>query len=296
MLPLKDYTAEDWSRLRPLTLTYRTALRTRQMRRYRRRLPTDRPAFLATRAGLRGQALAITVAFNHLWTIRWQHRFVQRNLLGMAYVVADNSNDEAQAAGIAAFCADHGVPYIRLPPNPGRGASRSHTLALNWIYAQIVGPLQAPVFAFLDHDLFPTAPVSPVDDLGDQPFYGYAKDRPAGWYLWAGYCVFRTAAVARFDLDFSQCWYRDLHSGGANFGRLYRHFDRNALRFARIDRREALLADGRSAGTVEWIDGWLHTINASDHGATKTHRQPLVERFLAELYGDPAPQAASAGR
>ena len=179
MLPLAAYTAKDWSRLRPLTLAYRTAARTRQMRRYQAVPPADMAGFEAMAAKLHGQPLAISIAFNQPWVIDWQQRFIARNMHDLAYMVADNSSIPAQAAEIERLCAERDVPYVRLPGNPGTSASRSHTLALNWVYERVVKPLDPPIFAFLDHDLFPVVPVAPSRDLDGQPFYGRLVEQPA---------------------------------------------------------------------------------------------------------------------
>ncbi|MCA8932491.1 MAG: hypothetical protein KDA49_08475 [Rhodospirillaceae bacterium] len=287
MLPLADYTAKDWSRLRPLTLAYRTAARTRQMRRYQAVPPADMAGFEAMAAKLHGQPLAISIAFNQPWVIDWQQRFIARNMHDLAYMVADNSSIPAQAAEIERLCADRDVPYVRLPGNPGTSASRSHTLALNWVYERVVKPLDPPIFAFLDHDLFPVVPVAPSRDLDGQPFYGRLVEQPKGWSLWAGYCVFDRAAIAGYELDFSQCWYRDLASGGANYERLYRHFDRSALRFAHSWYQEVPSDEAPRGSLLERHDGWLHMIDASGHGSLGTDRRPAMERLLAAIEADP---------
>lgn len=292
MLPLAAYTARDWSRLRPLTLAYRTAARTRQMRRYQAVPPADAAAYEAACAKLDGRPLAISVAFNQPWVIDWQQRFVKRNMHDLAYAVADNSSIPARAAEIAQICAERDVPYIRLPANPGPSASRSHTLALNWIYERVVKPLAPDVFAFLDHDLFPVVPVAPVRDLDSQPFYGRLVEQPMGWSLWAGYCIYNRAAIADYDLDFSQCWYRNLASGGANYERLYRHFDRSTLRFAHTWYQEVPIAEAPQGGLLERHDGWLHMIDASGHGGSKVDRRTGMERLLSAIEADPAGVAA----
>lgn len=247
-------------------------------------IPSPDPGFAAALAALKGRDLAVAIAFNHPWAIGWQARLCARNLRDAAYVIADNSTDAAAARAIRAIADQAGATYFRLPANPYgiRHASRSHGLALNWAYRNIVRPLKPPVFAVLDHDMFPLKPVSLAALVRDQPIYGRLMDRPHGWYLWAGFAVFRWADVADVDLDFRQDWFNGLDTGGANYRRYYHRLDRDALRFAH-DTREWLregtdhLSDG-----IDHFDDWVHLGNASQWWEkSRAGKDKAFEAYLA---------------
>jgi len=222
MRPLAEYGLVDWWRLRPL-------LHYLKSRRYRRITEdyVSRPArggdLAAAHAAIHGRNALVSVAFNDDEAIDWQSRLIARFVPG-TYVVADNSSDDAAAARIAAVCAFHGVPYVRLPASDWeRGvSSRSHGLALNWTWRNLIRPAEPAAFGFLDDDLYPLAPEDPFGLLGGQPCYGVFIERGKRWFLWAGYCFFRFAAVRDLPLDFGQDWFKGLDTGGGNWEVLYR--------------------------------------------------------------------------
>src|SRR3954452_16810711 len=137
---IATYTASDWLRLRPLTQSYKTWVWDRQDRRHASSPAPDPEAMRRLLGDLAGKNVIASIAFNSPWTIAWQLRFVARHLDKTAFLIADNSNDETARAEIAQLCADAGVAYLRLPENPYKAlryASRSHGLALNWVYHNI---------------------------------------------------------------------------------------------------------------------------------------------------------------
>jgi hypothetical protein len=121
------------------------------------------------------------------------------------------------------------------------------------------------VFAFIDHDLFPLARMDLAAEVATQPFWGRPNllQSSYGWSLWAGLCVYDFAAVRGYALDFNNDQSLNLSSGGCNWWRLYRHFDRARFRFA--DVREDRLADplDGSPREVLMIDRAVHVTAAS---------------------------------
>jgi hypothetical protein len=106
--------------------------------------------------------LCITIAFNTPWTIdllidSWQHYCKETRLL-----VADNSNKCEASEEIRKICETKNISYIKLPKNPVRHPSKSHGLALNWTWRNIVAKLKHLVRAgFIDHDCYPIKPCKP---------------------------------------------------------------------------------------------------------------------------------------
>jgi hypothetical protein len=273
---LRDYGLADWLRLRPLSHGYKQAGRMALDAAYRRRKPADPAALAQAVATVAGRPLAVTVAFNAPWIIGWQLRFLGR-FLDAAVLVADNSTDAAKAKEIAALCASRGVAYVRLPPNPynnGRNFSMSHGFALNWIRRNVVAPARPPVFALLDHDLIPVAPVRLADYVARQPAFGRLETRGRGiWYLWPGFCVFDGAFAARHRLDFRPDGPNGLDTGGMNWWRVFRAMDRSALRFPEP-----------GPGPYERFDRWVHFGNASEYIPVGADRRGHIVAFLERLW------------
>src|SRR5947209_6837675 len=129
MQPIADYTTADWLRLRPLTHWIKTTRYRVVDAMYRRRSARVGDA-AALSSSLRGRRVLITVAFSDPQAIEWQACLVRKYVPHAAYIVADNSPDDASAAAIAAIAEREGFPYLRLPRNPWPSPSRSHGIAL----------------------------------------------------------------------------------------------------------------------------------------------------------------------
>lgn len=291
--PWREYRPRDWLRLRPLIHRWKTWSHDRVNARYIERDAAGAELDEAV-ARLSGRSLAIAIAYNVPAMIAWQIRFVRRNLTGMAYAVVDNSSDPKAEAEICAICRAHDTPYFRAPSNPygGPSASRSHGLALNWAWRNVVKRAQPPVFALLDHDMLPVAAVDLCATVATLPFYGRLMLRGERWYLWAGFCVFNYAQVAARDLDFRQDWFKGLDTGGANWSVLYRQFDLQALHqqnaFASVT-VEPVEPDDPSVGTVERIaSAWIHVGNASGWAPIEPGRPERIDALFARYLGSDA--------
>lgn len=285
---IATYTAAEWLRLRPLSHAYKTLLWNRIDRRFVRAPAADQAAHRRLLQTLAGRNLIGTIAWNSPWVIRWQLRFVNKNLKNAAFLVADNSTDFDARKAIAAVCEEGGAAYLPLPPNPyreSRHASRSHGLALNWVYRNLVRRLRPGAWGFFDHDLFPTTPFDPAERLRGQPFYGDLEVRDHGRYLWPGYCFFARSADEKVTLDFRQDWFRQLDTGGMNAGLLFDRLDLSKFTFGK---RRSIGPQRNYAVTedeIDWFDDCLHLGNASGWLASTEERQvalvSLLERALA---------------
>lgn len=274
MRSLADYSLREWTGGTPLAHRLRRARNLLVDRIYRGRTAPGQAALVARLAAFSGPdapPLAFTVAFNMPQAVTLLADAMARFLPGTPLVVCDNSTDPAARAAHAALAAARGLLYCPLPPSPyrgGRNGSRSHGVALNWIFANLIRPAAPRVFALLDHDLIPLARIDLAALVKDQPCYGMARhalDNDA-WYLWPGYSVFRFDAVGRLPLDFGTDTPLTLDTGGQNWTVLYRNLDRSALPFART--REVFIPDmdGGHPQSHLLADGWLHAGGAGHAG------------------------------
>lgn len=139
----------------------------------------------------------ITVAFNNVELIQYQeqflHRFIQDPYL---HIVVDNSTDLMVREQLYHFCLENKIAYISLPKNflNWVGGSYSHAAALNYVYKHIIAQRRPFAFGQIDHDLFPTRPISIIDKLSKQPIYGPLRLRDQWWYL--------SAIMSFFQYDF----------------------------------------------------------------------------------------------
>jgi len=154
----------------------------------------------------------------------------------------------------------------------------------------LIAPLGPPLFGFVDHDIFPTAPVDIAALLRDQPVYGRLVERFGRWYLWAGFSFFRGDVLRERKLDFRQDWFLGLDTGGANW-RFYAALDRAALGFPH---ERQIHLDAAAEGTDDAIDligDWIHCGNASGWRQGAAGKRAMVDAMLAPHLGEVAQQS-----
>jgi hypothetical protein len=277
-----EYTLADWSRLRPLTHRLKTARYRIIDRRYRRR-PAAAGDAAAVARSIAGRQALFSVAYRDPQAIEWQALLVRHFVPGALYVVVDNSPHD-DAAAIERVAAEHGVPYLRTPANPWDKSSRSHGIALNWTWHNVIRPGAPDAFGLLDHDLFPTAPDDPFAPLQRQPVYGYVRftEPPSGrWFLWAGFTMMKFAAVRDVPLDFGQNWFLGLDTGGGNWDPLYSRLDLERLEQA--PSRFVPYRDGieRWDGPLQWCGNWLHEVGQMGEPEVMADKRRVVAGILA---------------
>jgi hypothetical protein len=288
---LADYGPFDWIRLRPFIHRLKTAKYKRMDRRFRQ-LPPGSGDLAALVRQIRGRRVLATISFNDERTIAWQSALVRRFVKEAVYFIADNSTDDLVAAEIAKLALARGIPYVRLPRNPSGVPSRSHGLALNWVWENIIKPGAPQVFGFLDDDIYPTAPDDPFAALSEQRFYGVVRPSISSheprWFLWAGFCMFRYQDVKSLDLDFSQDWFCGLDTGGANWDRLYRHVERFSVREQPTEFvafREGIRMED---GPLQWCGPWLHAVGLMGKPELMPEKAAAIAKILEVHLADAA--------
>ena len=225
-----EFSVADWRRLRPLTQAVKTLRYGLIDRAYCRRPAAIGDAAAVARS-IRGRNVLVTVAFGDPELVSWQARLLRHYVPNVPYVVVDNSLSDEVAREIFRVAGGAGAAYLRAPANPwsGDAASRSHGIVLNWTWRNVIVPGEPQAFGFIDHDIFPTAPTDPFAPLADQDVYGIVRTSGSRWFLWAGFCMFRFAAVRDKALDFGQDWFVGLDTGGGNWHALYSRLERSRL-------------------------------------------------------------------
>lgn len=230
------------------------------------------------------EILYITVAFNDAELIKYQHRLLKR-FAGdnFSYLVADNSNDKAAAGMIREYCAQNRAAYIKLPDNPLK-MSDSHAAALNWVCSNMAARLkEAEWVGFIDHDCFPIKEIS-VPDAG-QEFYGLMQNREEKWYLWPGFCFFRTGCIDVGQLDFGCTEWGD--TGSAMYETLYKKAGGD-LKFARMKYEQVIVNENAQyvqEGQIEIFDDcWCHVSNGSNWlNVENAGKMDIVYRMLDKI-------------
>jgi hypothetical protein len=278
--PISEYTLRDWKRLRPLIHAFKTWRYHRVDRRYMPRpARAGDPAAIAS--GIAGRDVLVTIAFNDSEAIGWQTQLIRHYVPRVLHVIADNSSDETAAAAIAREAARGGLPYLRLPKNPWRGFSRSHGIALNWVWRNVLRPGAPRAFGFIDDDLFPMAPDDPFAALKSQDLFGSVRHAGERWFLWAGFCMFRFDAVKDKELDFGQDWFNGLDTGGGNWEVLYRYADRGALQEPRLASEPYKAGIALEDGPIDWCGAWLHEVGTMGNAALAVEKRGAVAELLA---------------
>src|SRR3990167_3581136 len=283
MRDIATYSAADWLTFKPLVHRLKYVRNQVVSGGYVLLGAAMRDRFLAEHAGLAGKTIAATIAFNMPWAVDLFLRTARLNLVDAAIVVLDNSSRKAARAEIAGLCRASGVAYLPLPRNPEWGPNRSHGIALNWAYRNLIRPLDPPVFAFLDHDLFALQPVDLAAPLAGQSVYGAMKRSKVvsgAWSLWAGFCVFDHAALKARLLDFNYEGPMKLDTGGYNWMRLYRDLDATRMRFAKGAHIRFREPDTHATYDAAMFDGFVHVGGAS---YTAKGREPGRIAFFQRL-------------
>lgn len=232
--------------------------------------------------------LCITIAFNTPWTIdllidSWQHYCKETRLL-----VADNSNKCEASEEIRKICETKNISYIKLPKNPVRHPSRSHGLALNWTWRNLVAKLKhLERVGFIDHDCYPIKQCRPNYQSSA---FAYGIKKPS-WIeesnaknLWAGYMFFQQNSATKLQdmpFNFLPDALNGLDTGGSNWRKVYRELGPNAIEPAERIRicSNTLLSSNSTTESceLEMID------NCFIHAAGVSHKSDESTKFRSQV-------------
>jgi hypothetical protein len=182
------------------------------------------------------KSLCFTIAFNTPWVIEILLAAWRRYPTGLELIVVDNSSDHEKRVQIQQICQTYGVDYIALPKNLEWSPNRSHGIAMNWVFHNLVKKLKPEIFGFIDHDCFPCIPFNIEQRMDGMSIYGRkipSSTLPGIWNMWAGFCFFRFSQVENRELDFKHRIELGLDTGGGNWPVLYREIDANQVAIAK---------------------------------------------------------------
>lgn len=227
----------------------------------------------------------VTIAYNNSETIITQHEFIKENIHDrFNYIVIDNSDIENVSQTIARYCQNKNLLYIRLKNNPynGKDPSRSHGIALNWAYRNIIQQSKSKYFGFIDHDIYPIKNTSIICELKKSTVWGHYQKRSSEWYLWPGLCFFDKSFLSNKKINFLPA--PGLDTGGGNWNSLFCKLDQKSVNWPShkyIRYRKGKLLQSTHA---EIIGDWLHLINSSGwkDGHVKTRIRKLIEIILSK--------------
>ncbi len=273
----RDYTWQDWRHLRPFTQTLKT-IRYRAIDAIHMRQAPRSGGLASLVQSVSGRDVLVTIAYCDPELIAWQVPLVRHYVPHALHIVADNTPDDKQAASIENYARRGGALYLRLPKNPWGTGSRSHGIAMNWMWRNVLRPGAPRAFGFLDHDIFPLAPDDPFSILSQQSFYGVVRRAGRRWFLWAGFCFFRFDAVADLPLDFGQDWFIGLDTGGGNWSVLYERVDPIEFKLIYFT-YSASQSSGRRT-ILQWCGAWMHEGGWMWKGDFELAKREAVESIL----------------
>ncbi len=264
MRELKHYKTKDWLLFQPIVDVFKDTRNDFYSLVYCKRIPAGHENFL-TSLGQQEYSgnIIISIAYNCVETIALLVNAVNKNINNSLLIIADNSSSKTSRKAIKALCEQHQITYFGLPSNKTSHANRSHSLAVQWCYKNIIDSIQPEIFTFLDHDLLPKKAYDFESKISNQAFYGtyWQSKYSNAWQLWAGFCTFRYAEISQYKLNFLYDFANGLDTGGRNYAQLYRHLDKETLNFSSDDRVYFLPNDEQADQevTLQIIDDcWVH--------------------------------------
>jgi len=228
----------------------------------------------------------LTIAFNNLETIQTQVTYLKKYLKdNFKYIVVDNSTKEEASTQIEKYCKKMKISYVRLLNNPYNGVdpSRSHGMALDWSYRNIIKNSRSRYFGTIDHDIYPVKNTSIIQFLKKTKVWGHYHERENRWYLWPGFSFFDKNGLENINVDFLPV--PGLDTGGANWESIYKYLNRNEIKWP--VHRYIRYRPGKivQSSSVEQIGDWIHLINASGwkDGKVKENIDDFIKKILVKI-------------
>ncbi len=239
--------------------------------------------------------VCFSVSFNAPWVVDLLTRGWSRYVSGAQLVIVDNSSKPEARREIASICERAGVAYFSLPPYRENNLPRSHGMALTWLYHNIARELRPEIFGFVDHDFIPIGHFDMAAHMAGHEAIGVRWNQTAnyifkpkgpasGWFLWAGFAVWRYALIAPLKPNFLPQMECGLDTAGRLWHSLYSRLPAERFEILREERPTVELAG--VAATLQIFDGsFLHVGGAGT--LAKQGRAALIEplrQYIAGTY------------
>ncbi|MAS08379.1 MAG: hypothetical protein CL534_27310 [Ahrensia sp.] len=235
---------------------------------FRNRKAADGRALAAHLAGKGVAFPCFAIAFNTPWVIDLLTAGWNRHCRGADLVILDNSSNPDARDAIRRICAERGIAYLALPRNPEWSPNRSHGIAMNWGYYNVVRHIRPQAFGFIDHDCIPVADYDFRKVLAGRSVFGRPRNAPGRWSLWAGFCFFRYDLTDGRAIDFKHRIEWGLDTGGGNWETLYRTLDLSTVGFSVTTKKPADV--GESEATDQLIEGSFVHVGGASYRPEKT--------------------------
>jgi len=222
--------------------------------------------FLAKCNTLKDKNIILVTAFEQPWVLEWQLFMADKYINDAVILVFDNSKDVKAREEIKKVCEKNDTLYLPLPENPTKHVNRSHALAMQWIYGNVVKAIKPYSYTFIDHDMIPLKSLSVSELIGEQDFYGLLKDKsrkdPGSWSIWAGYTMFKYSVTRNKKMNFMYDFSRDLDTGGGNYEALYKFYDRKKMNFSSKEWVSLEIPKIGVINNLQLLDGCWHHIGS----------------------------------
>jgi len=271
----------SWLKLEPLNYLYKHLRNKTLMKIYSRKRQPFLNEFLSKCANLKNKNIILVTAFEQPWAIEWQIIMAKKYIDDAVVLIFDNSKSIKLRDQIKSVCDRNKTLYLPLPTNPTRHVNRSHALAMQWVYENVVRAIEPKNFIYIDHDLIPVKKISITNLMRNQDFYGLLKDKsrndPGSWSIWAGYTMFKYEATKDKELNFMYDFSRDLDTGGGNFEPLYSFYDRHKMHFATKEWVSLNIPKIGRIDKLQLLDGSWHHIGSISYNNNFASRKDYCE-------------------
>lgn len=276
MRNLNQYRIREWSTLTPVAHLFKQLRNDMVSYLYKKRTTEEYPEDLnRAKSSIdknRNRNLVISIAFGKESLAKLQIDQFSKHIDDAMLVIADNSPSKEAKETIRKLCHKHNVIYFSLPSNKTPHANRSHSLALEWCYKNIIIPLNPNIFGFIDHDIAPVCPFRITSKPFDSTIYGLVWNSTINdsWQLWAGYCFFKHQETKQSGLNFMYDFANGLDTGGRCYS-YYKTLNRDEVED--IPNQLSTLETKHREYSFQIIDNcWPHMAGAG-------HKQGFSERF-----------------
>ncbi len=288
MRALISYSYYDWFALYPIKSFFKYIRNRIVSNLYVLKKSKNTSNFLKKCKHLNDQNIILVIAFEQPWVIEWLLKMSKKYVTDATIVVFDNSRDKSKRVKIKEVCKSQNTLYLPLPENNTKHANRSHSLAMQWIFDNIVKVIKPKSFTYIDHDLIPVKSISISKLLGNQDFYGWLKigekrRNPNSWNLWAGYCIYRYDNVRDKDLYFMYDFPQGLDTGGGNYGALYHGYNRHKMNFSCLSDVKIKVPGVGIVNNIQVLDdSWYHigSVSYNDNFASKKDYCVLLSKAV----------------